>query len=212
MKFVFFIGILAAFSGATKAMSLGDAIRELIAEFNIAFFAMISDWNNNALFDTESCQTVHSLLRDFPAAWTVIREHEGYQRLLTTISEAGVAAEWDTFVRNSLQPAFGFITALQSHNCAGTRGGNHQLVLDIRATFASRRPHIDDTLDRLQAQSPDFLALMGRIAAEQALFNEIRCTPELRAIDTIYRNAGFEVDEVAQMIGDVFGWTVVPCP
>jgi hypothetical protein len=214
MKFVLFVGLLALFSGASQAqtMPLDQAVRELMAEFRIVFTAMISDWNNNALFDTASCNTVHDLVDTFPPAWAVIAANPGYVTLLNTLGSVNVLAEWNTFIQTSLQPAFGFIQTLRTHTCAGTRGGNAQLVTEIRATFTGRRPNISATLDRLMAASADFAALMGRIAAEQAQFTAVRCSAEMLAVGRIYRSAGFDVDGVAQIIGGVFGWTqILPC-
>jgi hypothetical protein len=212
MKLSFVVGLLLAFSGASQAMTLGDAVREVIQEFNILFNGMIANWNANALFDTESCQTVHDLVREFPAAWALIRDSPDYHTLLDTLNGAGVLAEWNTFIQNSLQPGFGYIVGLASHTCSGSQGGNARLVTDIRATFTARREPIRNTLDRLMAASPDFAALMGRIAASQSAFTVIRCNPEMLDVGAIYRNAGFDVDGVAIIIGGVFGWTeILPC-
>lgn len=210
MKTTIFIALILALSGTSQAMDLGTAVNTLLAEFRIVFSAMIIDWERHSLQDTESCQVVHDLLRTLPPVFALIDGNDGYQLLRQQVVDAGVA--WDPFIFDYLQPAFGLITQRAGHVCSGNTGGANAMVLSIRASFAARRQNIDDTIDTLLVASPDFAALMGRIAAQQATFTALRCTPEALAVGAIYRAAGFDVDAVAVMIGDVFGWTSIsPC-
>lgn len=208
---------LCAFAPSTSAWTLYEAGQHVISELRPSLDSMIISWEYFTINDELSCGFVQYLVHYWEVALAATQSHPAYVQNRNDMHNAGL--DWDNLMVSELQPSMGYLPAFQYpyHLCPmewwGADGGLGQMRTDVTSAFNNRRTTIDAAVATARAQSPEYNAIYNRNAADITSGTQIRCSDEMKDVERIMTEHGFDLVFFLDMFRVTLGMHIpATCP